>query len=51
MQEVWIRGNTIKYFNLKDDLLSKIENTEYVAPEKWKKTDQKTNKFKSKHLQ
>ena len=38
MKEVWIRGNTIKYFNLNDNLLEKIEKTEYVAPEKWKKT-------------
>lgn len=37
IKEAYIRGNTIKYFTFDDDLLAKIEGTEYVCPEKWNK--------------
>ena len=46
IKEVYIRGNTIKYFNLENTALKKIEGTEYKAPEKWKKTDYKSKRAK-----
>lgn len=48
VKEVYIRGNNIKYVSMNDDIISKIENTEYVCPEKWKKSDIKNNKAKNK---
>ena len=51
VKEVFIRGNTIKYFSLDSDLLSRVEGTEYVCPEKWKKADQKQHKFRAKASQ
>ncbi len=48
VKEVYIKGSSIKYVSLNDDIISKIEGTEYVCPEKWKKTDIKNRKVKSK---
>ncbi|MCL4125618.1 UNVERIFIED_CONTAM: hypothetical protein GTU68_026881 [Idotea baltica] len=32
IKEVYIRGNTLKYFNLDDSSIKKIEGTQYKAP-------------------
>ena len=41
VKEVYIKGSMIKYFTLDNGLLEKIEKTEYVYPDKWKKSEQK----------
>lgn len=38
VEEVYIRGNVLKYFFLQEAALKKIEGTEYKAPEKFHKS-------------
>lgn len=38
----------IKYFSLDEDIISKIEGTEYVCPERWKKSEVKHLKSRIK---
>lgn len=46
IREVYIRGNTLKYFTLHPTALQKIQTTEYKCPDKWKKAPQKYRKSK-----
>ena len=45
ISEVYIRGNTIKYFRMDPSTLQKIENTNYRCPQRWKEAQKRKSKW------